>query len=71
MQAGCGRSRLKGSNFGLPYPGHQGRGHDDQPHGFNEGRIVAREKRSSTNTAPTSIDEFARTDFAPAFAQAP
>lgn len=39
--------------------------------GFNEGRIAALEKRSSANTTPTSIEEFARTVFAPAFEQAP
>jgi len=35
--------------------------------GFNEGRIKALEQRSPSNFTPTTIEEFARTVFAPAY----
>lgn len=35
--------------------------------GFNDGRIVPLEKRGPSNTTPTSIEEFAKTTFAPAY----
>jgi hypothetical protein len=38
--------------------------------GFNEGVVYPTEKRSASNTTPTSIETFAKTVFAPAFAPA-
>ena len=38
--------------------------------GFNEGHIAPVEKRSEMNTTPTSIEEFARVEFATAYALA-
>jgi hypothetical protein len=39
-------------------------------HGINSGRLHA-EPRSDSNTTPTTLEEFARTTFAPAFHAAP
>ena len=35
--------------------------------GFNEGRIRPTRERSPENTTPTTLEEFARTVYAPAF----
>lgn len=36
--------------------------------GFNDGRVAPLEARSAANTTPTTIEEFAKTVFAPAYA---